>query len=194
MEVKEPTAPKLYSDIPEDPNVYRYSRILNLEKELKEEILKYERLARKYGKGRKVFTGLNYGVGAVAFATGSTAIATFAGGVIIVASVPLAAIGGLATLSSADFSFVSKKMYMKYVKHMSTLEIAKNTSLNLKRMTAKLVTDGKITQEEFDAVIELERNYYNGKRELREKTNRDKVKKAFEEGQETMRRKLLNVN
>ena len=85
-------------------------------------------------------------------------------------------------------------MYTKYVKHMRTLEIAKNTLLNLKRMTAKLLTDGKITQEEFDAVIELERNYYNGKRELREKTNRDKVKKAFEEGQQTMKQKIINVN
>ena len=151
MEIKEPTAPKLYPDLPEDPSVYRYSRILNLEQEVKKEILKYERLARKYAKGRKVFTGLNYGAGAVAFATGSAAVSTFAGGVTILASVPLAAIGGLATLASAGFTFVSNKMYTKYVKHMSTLEIAKNTLLNLKRMTAKLLTDGKITQEEFDA-------------------------------------------
>ena len=88
MEIKEPTAPKLYPDLPEDPNVYRYSRIFNLEQEAKKEILKYERLARKYAKGRKVFTGLNYGAGAVAFATGSAAVSTFAGGVTILASVP----------------------------------------------------------------------------------------------------------
>ena len=70
-------------------------------------------------------------------------------------------------------------MYMKYAKHTCTLEIAKNTLLNLKRMTGKLVTDGKVTQEEYDAVKELERNYYNGKRELREKLIRIRLKKRL---------------
>ena len=193
MEVKQATAPKLYPDIPDDPNVYRYSKILTLEKEVKDEMLKYERLARKYGKGRTVCTGLNYGTSGLAFAAGSVAVGTLASGITILASIPLAAIGGIFTLLSTGCTFISNKLYRKQMKHLSTLEIAKNTLLNLKRMTGKLVTDGKVTQEEFEAVLELERNYYCIKRELREKTDKEKVKKAFEEGQETMRKKLVSV-
>ena len=190
MEVK-PSAPKIYPEIPEDPNVYRYSKVLTLEKEIKEESLKYSRLARKYGKAQKVFTGLNYGASGIAFGTGSAAIATFSGGVTILASIPLAAVGDLSTLLGTGFTFVSNKMSAKRGKHQNTLEVAKNTLLNLKRMTAKLVSDGKISQDEFDSVIELERNYYSAKRELRERTRKEKVKKAFLHGQETMRKKLL---
>ena len=190
-----PSAPtSIYPKIPEDPNVYRYSKVLTLEKEIKEEVLKYERLARKYEKGRKIFTGLNYGAGAVAFATGSAAISTFVGGVTILASVPLAAIGGLSTLLGTGFTFISNKLSTKRVKHQNTLEVGKNTLLNLKRMTSKLVSDGKISPEEFNAVIELERNYYSAKAELRDKTNKEKVKKAFLNGQEAMRKKLIREN
>ena len=191
---REPSAPKIYPEIPEDPNVYRYSKILTLEKEIKEEVLKYERLARKYEKGRKLFTGLNYGANGIAFATGSAAISTFAGGVTILASIPLASIGGLSTLLGTGFAFASNKLSAKRGKHQNTLEIAKNTLLNLKRMTSKLITDGKVTPEEFESVIELERNYYSIKADLRNKTNKDKIKKAFLNGQETMRKRLIREN
>ena len=189
--IKEPTAPQIYPSVPDDPNVYRFSKILTLEKEIKEEILKYEKLVKKYGKVCKAFNGISYTAQGISFATGSSAVATFAGGVTILASIPLAAVGGIASLLGASFTFGSNKINIKIKKHSSTLEAAKNTLLNLKNMISKLITDGKITQEEFEAAIELEKNYYTIKRELREKTNKEKVKRAFLSGQETMRKQLI---
>ena len=55
MEVKQPTAPpKIYPELPVNPDQYRYSKILAIERELKEEEIKYARLLKNYKKGTKV--------------------------------------------------------------------------------------------------------------------------------------------
>ena len=189
--IKEPTAPQVYPSVPDDPTVYRFSKILTLEKEIKEEILKYEKLLKKYKKINKACSGMSYTVQGISFGASSAAFGTIAGGITILASIPLATIGGISALASMAFTSINNKMNLKIRKHASTLEAAKNTLLNLKNMTSKLITDGKITQEEFTAVLELEKNYRLIKKELREKTRKEKIKKAFINGQETMRKKLI---
>ena len=191
-----PQEEKIYPDLPEIPeNVdnYRYSKILILQKEIKEEILKYTHLSKKYGKARKIFNGFNHFTNGLSFAAGSTAVATFAAGVTIFASIPLAAISGLSSLIGSGFTFLGSKMAIKQIKHRETLETAKNTLLNLKRLVAKLVTDGKVTQEEFEAVLELEKNYNELKMDIRKSTPNQRLKQAFKNGQKSMR-KLMNGN
>ena len=175
-----PTAPQIYPKIPEDIDAYRYSKILILEKQLRSEVLKYEKLSKKYGKIRKTFTWLTYVSNAISFGTSSAGIASFAGGVTIIASIPLISVGGLSLLIGTGFTFCSDKMHKKQLKHRETTEAAKTSLINLKRLSSKLIQDGKVTQEELDTILALEQNYNELKMELR---RRAEMKKVFKQGQ-----------
>ena len=192
MEIPKPTAPEkpldIYPKLPEDPSTYRYYKILMLRKQINEEIIKYSKMSKKYAKGHKVLNACHYGSNAIAFASTSTAIVTFTGGITMIASAPLAAIGGLATMCSAGFTFGSNKIRKKQLKHTGTLELARNTLLNLERLSSKLIMDGQVTQEELETILDLEKNYFKGKKELREKLSKAEIAKAFEKGKESMKK------
>ena len=111
MEVKEPTAPpKIYPELPINPDQYRYSKLLTIEKELKEEEIKHARLLKNYKKGTKATRITTHVLNGVTVASSAVAISTDPSGLGIIVSLPLAGVGGLCTLLSSGINFVGIKL------------------------------------------------------------------------------------
>ena len=155
--------------------------------ELNNELIKYKRVSKKYNKLSNAFNAIGHFMSGISILATSSALGTGLSGIGFVVAIPLGAIGALGTLGSSGSTIVAKKMNQKEAKHDKTVHIIKNTLLNLKRLCSKLLNDGNISEEEFQIVLELESNYYKQKEDIR--TNEDKVKKAFIDGQKSMKKR-----
>ena len=192
MEVKEATAPpNIYPPLPVHPDQYRYSKILTIERELKEEEIKYTRLLKNYKKGAKATRITTHVLNGLTVASSAAAISTVSSGLGIIISLPLAGVGGLCSLISGGINFIGNKLQKKREKHKATVEIVKTSLMNLNRLTGKLIADGRISQEEFETVIELEKNYYSRKDKARQRESKDELREAYANGQADYKKSLL---
>ena len=92
--------------------------------------------------------------------TSLTLIGTLAGA-------PLAGIAGLMGIASTAVGVGSIKLNKKVTKHEKTISLAESKHLSISRQVSKALTDGSISDVEFNLILREIENYYSLKGQLR---------------------------
>ena len=88
-------------------------------------------------------------------------------GIGIIAGAPLAGIAGLMGIASTAAGVSSTKLNKKVTKHEKTISLAESKHLSVSRLVSKALTDGSISDVEFNLILREIENYYSLKGQLR---------------------------
>ena len=92
--------------------------------------------------------------------TSLTLIGTLAG-------VPLAGIASLIGIASTAAGVGSRRLNTKVTKHEKTISLAESKHLSVSRLVSKALTDGEVSDVEFNLILREIENYYSLKGQLR---------------------------
>ena len=80
---------------------------------------------------------------------------------------PLAGIAGLMGIASTAIGVGSIKLNKKVTKHEKTISLAESKHLSVSRLVSKALTDGEVSDVEFNLILREIENYYSLKGQLR---------------------------
>ena len=167
---------------------YRLDHIQRIQETLYKEEQQRKTLAKKYGKSLQGvdFLDMTFVAGGVTSATiGTLGVVTIPAGL---------ALAGVSAGVHVICKLVHKALSKKQQKHRDIAKIA-HTKLNtIKTIVSKALTDGKISQEEFELVVNEESKYHDLKGELKKKIDIDpkERERLIQQIQEDTKRDLMN--
>ena len=126
-------------------------------------------------------------------------------GIGIVAGAPLAGIAGLMGLFSTAVGVGSGRLSEIFTKHEKTVSLAESKHLSVSRQVSKALTDGVISDVEFNLILREIENYYSLKTQLRskvriesnssgEKVDVEALKKEIKNKYQKKLGSLININ
>ena len=126
-------------------------------------------------------------------------------GIGALAGAPLAGIAGLMGLFSTAVGVGSRRLNKKITKHEKTVSLAESKNLSVSRLVSKALTDGEVSDAEFNLILREIENYYSLKGQLRrevrienkssgEKVDVEAIKKEIENEYQKKLGSLININ
>ena len=119
-------------------------------------------------------------------------------GIGALAGAPLAGIAGLMGIASTAAGISSGRLNKKVTKREKTISLAESKHLSVSRLVSKALTDGEISDVEFNLILREIENYYSLKGQLRrevriENTSSDE-KVDVEAIKNEIKKKYINKN
>ena len=162
-----PSAPPLYPLLQrESVGDYRLKKICDCQKELENEISHYRRISKKYKRAKSIAGAFATSTGVLTVVLSSAGLATSLTGIGALAGAPLAGIAGLMGLFSTAVGVGSGRLNKKVTKHEKTVSLAESKHLSVSRLVSKGLTDGSISDVEFNLILREIENYYSLKDQL----------------------------
>ena len=163
-----PSAPPLYPSLQrESVGDYRLKKISDCQKELENEISHYRRISKKYKRAKTIINAFATSTGVLTVVLSSAGLTTSWTGIGIIAGAPLAGIAGLMGIASTAAGVSSIKLNTKVTKHEKTISLAESKHLSVSRLVSKALTDGEVSDVEFNLILREIENYYSLKGQLR---------------------------
>ena len=152
-----PSAPPLYPSLKrESVGDFRLKKISDCQKELENEISHYRRISKKYKRAKSFANAFATSTGVFTVVLSSASLATS----LTLIGAPIAGIAALMGLFSTAVGVSSIKLNTKVTKHEKTISLAESKHLSVSRLVSKALTDGEVSDVEFE-------NYYSLKGQLR---------------------------
>ena len=201
-----PSAPPLYPSLQrESVGDFRLKKICDCQKELENEISHYRRISKKYKRAKTIISAFATSTGVLTVVLSSAGLTASLTGIGIIAGAPLAGIASLMGIVSTAVGVGSIKLNKKVTKHEKTISLAESKHLSVSRQVSKALTDGEVSDVEFNLILREIENYYSLKGQLRrevriENTSSDKnvdVEALKEEIKKKYQQKLgslININ
>ena len=146
---------------------YRLRKISDCQKELENEISHYRRISKKYKRAKTIINAFAASTGVLTAVLSSASFATFVTGIGALIGAPIAGIACLLGTASTTASFGSGRLNKKVIKHEKTVSLAESKHLSVSRLVSKALTDGSISDVEFNLILREIDNYYSLKGQLR---------------------------
>jgi len=187
-----PTAPpQMYPDLPSD---FRMKKINEISAALHGEVDHYRTVAKKY-KRTKMF--VNWGAGGTSVLSFVFSSASFGSAISVIglpATIPLGGVAGGFALVSSGLIVVSKKLDSKIKKHQEivTLAIAKRNTVD--RLLSKALIDNRISNDEFQLIMDEHSQYNVLKRDVRAKLTRKPSSPSLEKIKKKIRGEIEEEN
>ena len=162
-----PSAPPLYPSLGENVGDFRLKNISDCQKELENEISHYRRISKKYKRAKTIINAFAATTGALTAALSSASLATLLSGIGAIVSAPLSGIAAVMGITSTTAGVGSESLNSKVTKHAKTVSLAESKHLSVSRLVSKALTDGSITDVEFNLILREIDNYYSLKGQLR---------------------------
>ena len=160
-----PSAPPLYPSL--NVGDYRLRKISDCQKELENEISHYRRISKKYKRAKTIINAFAAVTGVLTAVLSSASFATFVTGIGAIIGAPIAGIAALLGTASTAAGFGSGRLNKKITKHEKTVFLAESKHLSVSRLVSKELTDGSISDVEFNLILREIDNYYSLKGQLR---------------------------
>ena len=157
------SAPPLYPSL--NVGDFRLKKISDCQKELENEISHYRRISKKYKRAKTIINAASTGV--LTAVLSSASFASFLTGIGAPIGAPIAGIACLLGTASTAASFGSGRLNKKVTKHEKTVSLAESKHLSVSRLVSKALTDGSISDVEFNLILREIDNYYSLKGQLR---------------------------
>ena len=151
-----PSAPPLYPSL--SAGDYRLKKICDCQRELENEISHYKHTSKKYKRAKSITNAFVASTGVLTVVLSSASLATSLSLIGITAGVPLAGTAALMGLVSTAVGSGGME---------KTISLAESKHLSISRLVAKAMTDGIITDVEFNLILREIENYYSLKGQLR---------------------------
>ena len=155
------TQTSLYPVLPTQPdNNFHMQKANEVLKFLDDEVLHYRLVAKKYKRTKTI---INYAGGVSVFLSAGGVAAALTG-IGVPAAIAIGCVASLFGLTAAGFY---KKLEPKVIKHceIMTLAMSKNDTVN--RILSKSLIDGKISDAEFQIILDEKESYLIQKKILR---------------------------
>ena len=162
-----PSAPPLYPSLRESAGDYRLTKISDCQKELENEISHYRRITKKYKRAKTIINAFAATTGALTTVLSSASLATLLTGTGAIVGAPIAGIAAVMGLFSTTAGVSSERLNKKVTKHEKTVSLAESKHLSVSRLVSKALTDGSISDVEFNLILREIDNYYSLKGQLR---------------------------
>ena len=160
-----PSAPPLYPSL--SVGDYRLKKISDCQKELENEISHYRRISKEYKRAKTIINAFAASTGVLTAVLSSASLATFLTGIGALVGAPIAGIASLLGITSTTASVGSIKLNTKVIKHEKTISLAESKHLSVSRLVSRALTDGSISDAEFNLILREIENYYSLKGQLR---------------------------
>ena len=160
-----PSAPPLYPSL--NVRDYRLTKISDCQKELENEISHYRRITKKYKRAKTIINAFPAATGALTTVLSSASLATLLSGIAAPIGAPIAGIAAVMGLFSTTAGVSIERLNKKVTKHEKTVSLAESKHLSVSRLVSKALTDGSISDVEFNFILREIDNYYSLKGQLR---------------------------
>ena len=160
-----PSAPPLYPSL--SVGDFRLRKISDCQKELENEISHYRRISKKYKRAKTIINAFAAATGVLTAVLSSASFATFVTGIGAIVGAPIAGIAAVMGLFSTTAGASSGRLNTKVTKHEKTVSLAESKHLSVSRLVSKAMTDGSISDVEFNLILREIDNYYSLKGQLR---------------------------
>ena len=195
-----PSAPR-----PDESHIYRLKKIEEVEVFLRAEISERERLYKKFKRHATTTQILDHTLITATVITGSGSIVTLCTGVGLPASIALASVSLILSLTTAITRKTNKIYDAKSKKHDKIAILAQTKLDSIHDDVSKAITDGHVDSIEFQRIIQEKQRYLLLKQEIRHKTKRvtdtlnDERRRAIldqgrKEGKEDFLRQIANTS
>ena len=160
-----PSAPPLYPSL--NVGDYRLKKISDCQKELENEITHYRRISKKYTRAKTIINAFAATTGVLTAVLSTASFTTFVTGIGAIIGVPIAGIAAVMGIISTTAGVSSERLNKKLTKHEKTVSLAESQHLSISRLVSKALTDGSISDVEFNLILREIDNYYSLKGQLR---------------------------
>ena len=167
-----PSAPPLYPSLRENVGDYRLKKISDCQKELENEISHYRRISKKYKRAKTIINAFTGTTGVLTVVLSTASFASFVTAIGAIAGAPMAGIAALLGTFSTVAGASSGRLNKKVTKHEKTISLAESKHLSVSRLVSKAMSDGEITDVEFNLILREIENYYSLKDQLRRKVKK----------------------
>ena len=160
-----PSAPPLYPSL--NGGDYRLKKIIDCQKELENEISHYRRISKKYKRAKTIINAFAVTTGALTTVLSTASLATLLSAIAAPIGASMAGIAALMGITSTTAGVSSERLNKKLTKHEKTVSLAESKHLSISRLVSKAMSDGTITDVEFNLILREIDNYYSLKGQLR---------------------------
>ena len=154
-----PSAPPLYPSL--NVGDYRLKKISDCQKDLENEISHYRRISKKYKRAKTIINAFAVTTGVLAAVLSSASFASFVSGIGAIVGAPIAGIAAVMGITSTTAGVSSERLNSKVTKHAKTVSLAESKHLSVSRLVSKVLTDGSISDLEFNLILREIDNYYS---------------------------------
>ena len=159
-----PSAPPLYPSLGGD---YRLKKIIDCQKELENEISHYRKISKKYKRAKTIINAFAATTGTLTVVLSTASLATLLSGIGAIAGAPIAGIAALLGTFSTVASASSGRLNKQVTKHEKTISLAESHHLSVSKLVSKAMTDGVVSDAEFNLILREIENYNSLKSQLR---------------------------
>ena len=160
-----PSAPPLYPSL--NGGDYRLKKISDCQKELENEITHYRRISKKYKRAKTIINAFAVTTGALTALLTTASFASFLTGIGAIVGAPIAGISAFMGITSTTAGVSSERLNARVTKHEKTVSLAESKHISISRLVSKALTDGSISDVEFNLILREIDNYYSLKGQLR---------------------------
>ena len=186
-----PSAPPLYPSLGENAGDYRLKKIIDCQKELENEIYHYRRISKKYKQAKTIINALAVTTGALTTVLSTASLATLLSAIAAPIGASLAGISALMGITSTTAGVSSERLNKKLTKHEKTVSLAESKHIFISRLVSKAMSDGLISDVEFNLILREIENYYSLKGQLRREVTKIENISSDQKGDiETLRQEL----
>ena len=168
-----PSAPPLYRSL--NVGDYRLRKISDCQKELENEISHYRRISKKYKRAKTIINFFAASTGVLTAVLSSASFASFVTGIGAPIGATIAGIAALLGTVSTAASASSGRLNTKVVKHEKTISLAESKHLSVSRLVSKALSDGEVSDVEFNLILREIDNYNSLKGQLRRKVKIENI-------------------
>jgi len=181
-----PSAPpeQIYPDLPAQGTDFRMKKINEISANLRGEVDHYRAVAKKYKRTKKF---VNYGAAGTSVLSAVYSSASSGSAISVIglpATIPLGGVAGGFALVSSGLIVASKKLDSKIKKHQESVMLAIAKRDTVDRLLSKAFADNRVTDVEFQLIMDEFHQYNALKGAVRAKLTRkpslpniDKIKK-----------------
>ena len=147
--------------------IYRLKKIIDCQKELENEISHYRRISKKHKRAKTIINAFAVTTEALTTVLSTASLATLLSAIAAPIGASLAGISALMGITSTNAGVSSERLNKKLTKHEKTVSLAESKHISISRLVSKAMSDGTITDVEFNLILREIDNYYSLKGQLR---------------------------
>ena len=187
-----PSAPPLYPSL--SVGGYRLKKISDCQKEPENEISHYRRISKKYKRAKTIINAFAASTGVLTAVLSSASFATFVTGIGAPVGAPIAGIAAVMGITSNAASFGSGRLNTKVIKHEKTISLAESKHLSVSRLVSRALTDGSISDVEFNLILREIDNYYSLKGQLRREVKIENISSSEKVDVEALKNEIKKIS
>ena len=169
-------------EAPKDGKTFRLQQSCRVLENLEKEAKHYASVRKKYKRCHNLLSRISTSTGTLSFCLTGSGVGTAFSGVGIPLAASLGGLGLICGVVSVITTASAKKVSRKVTKHEKTVSVCESKINSLKDRISKALTDDMLSDEEFKNILAEMEKYHEMKKDIRNKFQKDKVKKTSDSG------------